>query len=151
MARMIWMVAGMVVSLNTMAQLDDYNMDYDKAAPGAAADAAEAQAVEKRESDRYPSDMVSAGAMIGAEVENRQGEELGEVEDVLVSRQDQSLQVVIKVGGYLGFGGHSVAVPYDKLEAGPEGALILDSDRQQLEALPAFDAEAQSENQAATR
>jgi sporulation protein YlmC with PRC-barrel domain len=53
--------------------------------------------------------------MIGVEVVGSDITKLGEVEDVLIARDGTVNAVVIEVGGALGVGGRSVAVPYGSL------------------------------------
>jgi sporulation protein YlmC with PRC-barrel domain len=53
--------------------------------------------------------------LIGVEVVGSDITRLGEVEDVLIARDGAVKAVVIEVGGTLGVGGRSVAVPYGSL------------------------------------
>lgn len=79
-----------------------------------------------------------ASELIGKPVENRAGDVLGTVEDLILTRQDKIAYAVISVGGFLGIGNKLVAVPYDELEARIGGALVLDRSRENLEAEPEF-------------
>ena len=53
--------------------------------------------------------------LIGASVKNSAGKVLGDVNDVVVSRDGRTKAVVIGVGGFLGVGEKDVAVPKEKL------------------------------------
>lgn len=54
----------------------------------------------------------SAGDMIGATVRNAANENIGEVEELVVSPEGQVMAVVVGVGGFLGIGQHDVAVSF---------------------------------------
>ncbi|HEX6998172.1 MAG TPA: PRC-barrel domain-containing protein [Gammaproteobacteria bacterium] len=83
-----------------------------------------------------------ASDLLDARVQNQQGEELGRVEDLVVSRDDDVTQAVIAVGGVLGVGEKRIAVPYEELRVSRDGeTLLLARTREQLEALPEYRAE----------
>lgn len=84
----------------------------------------------------YP---LPASQLIGKEVRNPQGEDIGEIDDLIIKQGNVS-QAVISVGGFLGIGEHSVAVLYDELEFGPpeQGYVTYSATREQLEAMPEF-------------
>ena len=52
----------------------------------------------------------------GATVENAQGEEIGDVDDVVVSRQGDEKGLVVSVGGFLGIGASEIFVPANEAE-----------------------------------
>jgi putative membrane protein len=58
----------------------------------------------------------SAEALIGRTVENAQGENLGEINNVILNEKGSVVAVVIGVGGFLGIGEKDVGVPFDALE-----------------------------------
>lgn len=51
------------------------------------------------------------GALIGRTVYNRDGQVVGVVDDVVVHRRDRTLAAVVRMGGFLGFGGDKAVVP----------------------------------------
>jgi hypothetical protein len=55
--------------------------------------------------------------LTGSSVVNDKNERIGHIDDFVVGR-DRSLFAVLQVGGFLGIGGHLVAVPY--------GSLVID-------------------------
>lgn len=77
---------------------------------------------------------------------NTQGEEIGEIEDALVDLQQGNVRhVIADVGGFLGLGEHTVAVPYGAFQInvsadnGAEQELVsLDVDQTTLENAPEF-------------
>lgn len=72
---------------------------------------------------------------------NGEGEDLGEVEDVLLDlAQGTVIYAVIDVGGFLGIGEQSVAVPWDRLTFDEESRqFVLDVDAETLENAPTID------------
>lgn len=60
--------------------------------------------------------LLEASDLMGAEVQNTNGEDIGEVDDLLVDRGSGRIShVIIRSGGLLGFGGDRVAAPVDAL------------------------------------
>lgn len=55
-------------------------------------------------------------ALIGRTVENNQGDNLGEINNVIINEKGNVVAVVIGVGGFLGIGEKNVAVPFDALK-----------------------------------
>lgn len=53
--------------------------------------------------------------IIGEDVYNTAGEELGEVEDIVLDTASNTPIVVVSVGGFLGLGDREVAFPYDDM------------------------------------
>jgi hypothetical protein len=60
--------------------------------------------------------------MIGQSVRNSQGEQIGDVNDLVVDSNGQIKAVVIGVGGFLGLGEREVAVSMSSLQMQPPGA-----------------------------
>jgi putative membrane protein len=58
----------------------------------------------------------TAEALIGRTVENSNGDNLGEINNVIINEQGNVVAAVIGVGGFLGIGEKNVAVPFDALE-----------------------------------
>jgi ribosomal 30S subunit maturation factor RimM len=57
-----------------------------------------------------------ADNLIGTTLRNPQGEELGQISDLLVDRDGRVLGVIVSVGGFLGFGQRDVGLAWDALE-----------------------------------
>ncbi len=62
------------------------------------------------------SDLWRASRLEGINVYNQNNERIGDISEVLVNSQGQVEAVVIGVGGFLGIGERSVAVPFDALQ-----------------------------------
>jgi hypothetical protein len=61
--------------------------------------------------------------LTGSSVTNEKNERIGTIDDFVVAR-NHSLFAVLQIGGFLGMGGHLVAVPYDSLLIDDEGSKI---------------------------
>jgi sporulation protein YlmC with PRC-barrel domain len=60
-----------------------------------------------------------ASTIIGATVLDSAGEEIGEIDDLVVSAENEEVQAVISVGGVAGIGDTLIAVPLDELQISP--------------------------------
>lgn len=80
-----------------------------------------------------------ASELTGAAVENKTGEEIGKIDDLVVDRQ-KVLFAVLQVGGFLGIGGRFVAVPYNALELNEDGSKIVlaQGSKEELQKMPEF-------------
>ena len=58
----------------------------------------------------------TAEALIGRTVENVNGDNLGEINNVIINEKGDVVAVVIGVGGFLGIGEKNVGVPFDDLD-----------------------------------
>ncbi|MGE0340735.1 MAG: PRC-barrel domain-containing protein [Xanthobacteraceae bacterium] len=91
--------------------------------------------------------------LIGLDVYNSADENIGDINDVILSKDGRIELIVVGVGGFLGIGEHSVALPWDQIrfsdmprkgdtsnaEKGekPDHAMV-NMTKDQLKALPAF-------------
>ena len=82
--------------------------------------------------------------LIGQPVSNEAGESIGNVSDLLFDKGGRIVTVVIGVGGFLGIGEKSVAVPFASLSvaADANGKRVVKAalSKDQLKAAPAFKA-----------
>jgi sporulation protein YlmC with PRC-barrel domain len=79
-----------------------------------------------------------ASKIIDHTVKNGQGEELGEVDDLIMSRNGKIKKVTLSVGGFLGFGDRLVAVPFRSLQISEKGNIVYNATKPQLENHPIF-------------
>jgi sporulation protein YlmC with PRC-barrel domain len=78
--------------------------------------------------------------LIGQRVTNPQGQELGEVEDLLVRPDGKVAGVVVEWGLLAGLGANQVAVPWTQVQVSPDGRkLTVDATKDQLERMPKYD------------
>ena len=79
--------------------------------------------------------------LIGSSVINDKNEKIGTVDDVIADKDKKQLGfAVLQVGGFLGMGGHLVAVPYDTLVIDDAGQKITlpGASRDELKKLSQF-------------
>jgi sporulation protein YlmC with PRC-barrel domain len=85
-------------------------------------------------------DLFKASEMIGKNVENPNGDNLGKVEDVVIDTAGEVGYAVLSFGGFLGMGDKLFAVPWHALAHSQDGKqLILDVPKDKLENAPGFD------------
>ncbi|WP_020188288.1 PRC-barrel domain-containing protein [Methylopila sp. 73B] len=77
--------------------------------------------------------------LIGANVENDKKEKIGSLDDLIITK-DRDLFAILQVGGFLGLGGHLVAVPYTSLNISDDGGSITlgGGSKEALGKLPEF-------------
>ena len=81
-----------------------------------------------------------ASRLTGSAVVNDRDERIGTLDDIILGRQQpRALYGILQVGGFLGIGGHLVAVPFENLRIAPDGKVTLPgASREQLRRLPEF-------------
>jgi sporulation protein YlmC with PRC-barrel domain len=93
----------------------------------------------KNQATNFPAFM-AASEIKGTHVKNLQGEDLGEIEEVLVDPETGQVKfAVLEVGGFLGLGSTKVAVPWSAFQLTQEGnkpRWVLDADKQRLKNAP---------------
>ena len=77
--------------------------------------------------------------IVGKTVVSQQGEEIGEIEDVVMDEASQQQLAVVDVGGFLGVGEKSVAVSFDQLQLSDDGRIRSDLTRETLQSQPEYD------------
>jgi sporulation protein YlmC with PRC-barrel domain len=84
---------------------------------------------------------MTAGDLIGKSVVNQEGDEVGEIEDIVIGTSDKAVQAIVSVGGFLGIGDKSVAVAFDELQQQDEESVLLSSGAtvEELKQRPAYD------------
>ena len=83
---------------------------------------------------------ISAEELVGRNVVNRQGENVGEVEGVVIQPKKKEVHAVISVGGFLGIGDREVAIPLKELEIGQDNVTLMSQQtKEDLQALPEYD------------
>ena len=87
--------------------------------------------------------LFAASTLLGERVRNLAGEELGNIEELMVDlASGRIVYAVLSFGGFLGFGSKRFPVPWNALRS-DRGAhdIVLDTDRATLERAPNFDRE----------
>lgn len=90
---------------------------------------------------RHTMRALSASTMIGNDVRNAAGEDLGSIEEIMIDvHSGRVAYAVLSFGGFLGLGDKHFAIPWDALSLDrDEHAFILDVDQETLENAPGFD------------
>jgi sporulation protein YlmC with PRC-barrel domain len=85
---------------------------------------------------------VYASKLIGASVKNAQGESLGKIDELVIDPQDARIKAaVLSVGGLLGIGAKSVAVPWNKVMMGTgsdRDTIVVAMGKEELEQAPSW-------------
>jgi sporulation protein YlmC with PRC-barrel domain len=86
-------------------------------------------------------EVLSAGTIIGDNVVNRRGEDLGKIEEIMLDvTTGQVAYAVLSFGGLLGIGDKLFAIPWELLELDPDNKrFLMDIDKKMLENAPGFD------------
>jgi PRC-barrel domain len=79
-----------------------------------------------------------ASKLNGASVYNRNNDDLGTMDDLIVAPGDHSAYAILSVGGFLGMGKHLVAVPFADLQIQNRKVFLPDATKKSLEAMPEF-------------
>ncbi|WP_142849737.1 PRC-barrel domain-containing protein [Telmatospirillum sp. J64-1] len=75
--------------------------------------------------------------MIGQTAVDQQGQELGEITDVIIGPQGQADAVVVQEGAVLGIGGREVAVPWDQVQISGD-QVIVNMSQEELSQMPEY-------------
>jgi sporulation protein YlmC with PRC-barrel domain len=84
-----------------------------------------------------PATAVAAEELLGRTIENPDGENIGEIKNVVIDQAGQAKYVIVGVGGFLGLGENHVALAWDELTIADNGETVTSAvTKEQLEALP---------------
>ena len=85
--------------------------------------------------------LMTASTLEGDKVVNRQGEDLGEIDEIMIDvPRGRIAYAVMSSGGFLGIGDKLFAIPWSALTLDTDNkCFILDVDKQRLENAPGFD------------
>ena len=88
-----------------------------------------------------PVERLTATSIIGDRIENRQGENLGKIDNLMINLTTGEIEyAVIEFGSFLGVGGKLFAVPFRELQLDPEKKIfLLNRDNEYLKQSPGFD------------
>jgi len=89
------------------------------------------------------SNAMLASQFMGQTVYSTANENVGEINDLVLNKELDTVTAIIGVGGFLGIGEKDVAIPVDQLTAAKDEnnniRLTISASKEQLEAAPAFD------------
>jgi sporulation protein YlmC with PRC-barrel domain len=85
---------------------------------------------------------IYASQLIGANVKNAAGESVGKIDELVIDPKDARIKMaVVSVGGLLGIGSKSVAIPWDKVKMGADAdrdTIIIAMGKEELEQAPGW-------------
>ena len=89
-----------------------------------------------------PWNLIRGNTFIGADVENPQGQNLGDIKDIVIDRTSGRIAyAVVSFGGFLGMGEKLFAVPWGAFsQKADKDTFVLDVDKERLKNAPGFDA-----------
>lgn len=89
-----------------------------------------------------PGDMRTS-RLIGASVRNAAGENIGDINEILLDKSGRVAAVVVGVGGFLGIGEREVAMSWDAIQVRMEGsgnpAITVNATRDELRSAPSLE------------
>jgi sporulation protein YlmC with PRC-barrel domain len=89
-----------------------------------------------------PWNLIRGNTFIGADVENPQGQNLGDIKDIVIDRGSGRIAyAVVSFGGFLGMGEKLFAVPWGAFSQpkADKDTFVLDVDKERLKNAPGFD------------
>ncbi len=80
-----------------------------------------------------------ASEIIGQNVQNQQGEDLGEIEEVVFDQQGNISYIVLSKKGIMGMGGEMIPIPWQAADlSGQKENLVLNIEKEKLDQAPTF-------------
>ncbi|MEC5406366.1 PRC-barrel domain-containing protein [Paraburkholderia sp. MPAMCS5] len=80
-----------------------------------------------------------ASKLAGADVFNKTRDNIGTIDDLIVSPGgEHATYAILSVGGFLGMGKHLVAIPFGDLQVTNRRVVLPEATKKSLEALPEF-------------
>jgi hypothetical protein len=79
-----------------------------------------------------------ATKIIGASVTNDTNDNIGKIDDLIISADGSTPFAVLTVGGFLGLGNRLVVIPYSSLKFADNRIMLPGANKDELRALPEF-------------
>jgi hypothetical protein len=77
--------------------------------------------------------------IVGQTLYGSNGEEIGEIDNVVLNEQTKQAAAVVGVGGFLGIGERDVAIPLDQLQVGADNKLTTSMTKEALSAMQPYE------------
>ncbi|HEX6978206.1 MAG TPA: PRC-barrel domain-containing protein [Alphaproteobacteria bacterium] len=71
-----------------------------------------------------PSGEVLLSNLIGMDVKNAEGDNIGEIDEILMGKDGKVSHAILSVGGFLGVGERHVQVPFSEIQIQPDGRQV---------------------------
>ncbi|MFZ6686244.1 PRC-barrel domain-containing protein [Undibacterium sp. SXout11W] len=78
-------------------------------------------------------------SIFGREVYNDAGVSVGKIEDVIISPEKNVTYFIVNVGGFIGIGGHNIAIPISQIVEQSGKIVIPGATKESIRNLPQFD------------
>ena len=95
-----------------------------KANPDVEVQSAEGAQVRITKAQQQQVDSLQVAAVVGTEILNQEGEELGSIEQIVIERGTNNPAFVVESGGVLGFGAEQVVVPLNEVRLNDQNQLV---------------------------
>lgn len=80
-----------------------------------------------------------SSTIVGLDVENRKGESLGSIDELVIAGEGKVVYVILAHGGFLGIGDKLLPIPWDTLKYDPEDKVaVIEIAKKSLEQAPSF-------------
>jgi hypothetical protein len=76
--------------------------------------------------------------ILGKHVQNDRKEDLGRIEDLIITQKDEAAYAIVSVGGFLGIGGRLVTIPTRQLKQDSGHFVLAGATKDVLRAMPPF-------------
>ena len=98
----------------------------------------ERQVFKEKDASRVINGVSAKRQVLGREVYNDQGEMVGKIDDLILTKKVVTYAIV-GAGGFLGLGRHDVAIPADKFLRDNDRIVLPDASKEALHAMPRFE------------
>ena len=83
---------------------------------------------------------LTAEDLIGADLRNMNGKDLGSVDDLVMGKNGAMSYLIVSHGGFLGIGDKQIAVPFESAKISQDGDVVyINATEESLEKAPSFD------------
>jgi sporulation protein YlmC with PRC-barrel domain len=77
-------------------------------------------------------------ALLGKHVYNDKNEQVGKIEDIIISPKRNVSYAIVGAGGFLGIGSHDVAIPAAQFKMTGDKIVLPGATKEMIKAMPAF-------------
>jgi sporulation protein YlmC with PRC-barrel domain len=76
--------------------------------------------------------------LLGKHVYNDKNEQVGKIEDIIISPARKESYAIVSAGGFLGIGSHDVAIPAGQFQMTGDKIVLPGATKELIKAMPAF-------------
>lgn len=143
----IGIVLGVMCILSLSLMIHAFAQHQEKADKDTAKEQSHTQSTSSLGSTVLSGVLLSTESILGSNVRDPQGEEVGEIEHLMINPQTGLVMyAVVSVGGFLGMGDKTLIVPWRALEVARDGqSVVLNASKQLLREAPEYEKGKESE------